>query len=199
MDEISHDDQCQLYLNNLVDYNGKLMLVRDIYDGIFTCRTAGNPAEVKDIRFEKDLFKAPRRIGYINTPEGALFLSRLPRRLYGIGLNRNNTEIIKNDVVMPKAYFEYIVSKEGIAEAYSNKYPTFYKAYQLAKEKQTTVAFDRQFAIDFQRNIYYKGSVTGVLPKGYVRKLNIQWFAGFEFCEYTLNANYEKTVRTFAN
>lgn len=198
MAELSYDDQVQLYRGSVVEFEGGLVYVRDVDHNQFQIIRAGQHLR-EWVGFNMDAFKAPKRIGYVNYQNGALFVSRVPRRLYCVGLRRDNVQITCDGNLIPPGYLDVLVEGKGIIEAYQGKYPTLYKAFQLAKASSISVAFDKQFAIDHLRNIYFKGYKVGIIPKGYVRKVNIQWDAGYEFCEYSLSPDYEKTVRTFAN
>lgn len=200
MDKLSIDDVNQMYVDSTVIYNGKLVYIREVYhndnDEVCVVLTHLENGEREEAVFDRALFKAPNRIGYVNAANAAWFFSRAPGRMFKVGLSANNCKITATDGFaihgMPN-----ILSKE-LQAAHDNIYPSLYKAWLAVKNKdRACMAFDHQFAICNQRFIYFKGRLVGNIPKGNVRKSNIVWNNKFEFLADILEPDYEKTVRTF--
>lgn len=205
MDELSYEDVCQMYTGSVLNYKGNLVYVEDAYqnDDNKVCLQIQNLStrRVQHVTFVREEFKTPGRIGYVNHGRAAWFLSRTPGRMFKIGLTNQNVKITPTEGFGIRHPAVRITS-ESLQAAHDNEYPSLYKAWCAVKDEQgeagAVKAFDHQFAICNNRNIYYKGKRVGSIPKGNVRKSNIIWNPGFEFLENVIEPDYEKTVRTFA-
>lgn len=186
---MEYEDVIQLYKSTIISYEGEPLYVAECEKEQLVTRTlASNGREYKLIPVNTDKIKSVGRIGYINDGGIAKFVKRFPKRLFTVGVNANNLNV-SGGLRLPPLF------SKCIHDALFNNYPTLFAAWKVVKNNEAvSVAFDKQFAIDITRTIYYKGRAVGHIPKGYVRKQNIVWFKGFEYCEFLLDMNYEKTV-----
>ena len=203
MDELSFDDVSQMYVESVVVYNGKLIYVEDLSreEGgqLYLLVRYLEDQKRDQIKFNRVDFKPPNRIGYVNHGRSAWFIARTPGRVFKVGLSNDNIRIT------PTQGFERSptvrITSEGLQAAHDNQYPSLYKAWCSVKGEagyaNACKAFDHQFAICSNRNIYYKGLKVGSIPKGNVRKSNIVWNVGYEYLADVMEPDYEKTVRTF--
>lgn len=201
MDEISIDDVHQMYVDSVVQYKGNLVYViaaeRGDNDAIYLSVERLHDRMRDEVKFEREEFKAPSRIGYVNHGNSAWFFSRTPGRMFKIGLTGANCKIVPTEGFGLRGLPAKITSP-GLQAAHDNNYPSLYKAWLAVKDKEGhCCAFDHQFAICYNRFIYFKGKKVGEIPKGNVRKSNIVWANKFEFLADILEPDYEKTVRTF--
>ena len=200
MDKLSFDDVHQMYVDSVVLYEGKLVRVMEaVYNAreeIYVAVERLEDGKRSDVVFDRSLFKAPNRIGYVNYEDAAWFISRTPGRMFKIGLTQANIKTIATDAFIIRRAPR--VNSKELQAAHDNIYPTLYKAWLAVKgEAAKCLAFDHQFAICNRRFIYFKGKRVGGIPKGNVRKSNIVWDNKFEFLADILEPDYEKTVRTF--
>lgn len=200
MDKLTLDDVHQMYVDSVVLYEGKLVYVMGAdYNArveIYVAVERLEDGKRSDVVFDRSLFKAPNRIGYVNYENAAWFISRTPGRMFKIGLTQANIKTIATDAFIIRRAPR--VNSKELQAAHDNIYPTLYKAWLAVKgEDAKCMAFDHQFAICNQRFIYFKGKRVGEIPKGNVRKSNIVWNNKFEFLADILEPDYEKTVRTF--
>lgn len=202
MDRLSLNDVIQMYDKSLIKYKNKLYYVLDINrndddnDSIDVHMRQLSTKENFIVPFNRKRFSAPGRIGYVNYNDGAWFVSRKPVRMFKIGLDKGNIGL-----ATPPMFLGMLtppILNKCFQDAHDNKYPSLYKAWSLVKDKALALcAFDHQFAICNSRNIYFKNKKVGTIPKGHIRKSNIQWDNGWEFLIDVLEPDYEKTVRTF--
>ena len=200
MDKLSLEDVHQMYVDSVVLYEGKLVYVMEVaYNAqaeLYVAVERLEDGKRSDVVFDRALFKAPNRIGYVNYADAAWFISRTPGRMFKIGLTQTNIKTIATDAFIIRRAPR--VNSKELQAAHDNIYPTLYKAWLTVKgEEAKCMAFDHQFAICNQRFIYFKGKRVGGIPKGNVRKSNIVWNNKFEFLADILEPDYEKTVRTF--
>jgi hypothetical protein len=193
---LAPEDIRQLVNNSLIMYKGEPYFVYDT-DGSEVYMISLDKVK-KEVEFVLDDFKPVPRIGFVNDPiRGSIYFTRETRRVYSLGSTTSNTFWCSIGSEHPRAFLQLPQMKDAIF----NNYPTLFKAWSFIKDHPhiNGWAFDKQFAITHDRNIYYKNKFAGVVPKGYVRKKNIVWNKGFEFCEFLMEMDYEKTVPAFGS
>jgi len=102
----------------------------------------------------------PIPLGYVNTPEGALYLARRANRRWKHGLDGGNLCVIREH----EASDYYLDDKIQLplAKAVLGKYPTYDQAYWALDEGiAESVAFSRSFALSRGGVLLHKGSVVG--------------------------------------
>lgn len=127
------------------------------------------------------------RIGNVNHNGGVCYVSRKPSRQFQIGINPNNTSFrtVGSDPTGRVRAAIQGLNKSVIADAIAGKYPNIAQAFHRATVKGGTVAFDRQFAIDFQGVIYYHnkgvGTVDAAIKPINLTTDNVVFLAGNEY------------------
>jgi len=204
MDEISVSDIRTLFVNSLCTYKGTPVKVLECtYDKQVTLYYLEN-AHKAVVIFNLDDFGAPvGRIGYVNHGNHAFYFSRKPLRQYAVGVKRDNTDVracpclTDNDPM----HFLYQLNKmehKAIAKAMRNIYPKFEKALEQAIKKRGVYAFDKQFAVDFHRRVWYKNKPVGNIPEGCTTVDAIILFPEYTYLDLPLTQSYEKTIKTFS-
>lgn len=200
--EIAVDDLRQMYKDSVVFHKNKPVYIEQIggngdvaFLDIIAQRREILPFSIKN-------FVTPtRRIGMVNIMGGVVYAYRLPVRKYKVGISGENIRVSTLDVDFPRmgrsnprtmvAGLQCI----EVGEALLNKYPTLNQALKMLGEMTYAVAFDKQFAIDRHRNIFYKTQRVGMLPEGKTKVDDIVFSKGNEHLILLLDGNYEKTVR----
>jgi len=197
---LSLDDIIQQYMNNVVVYKGKLVKVVDV--------KGDKTVKIKDLESQKQAvvgfnlkdFRPPKeRLGMVNVADSVIHLSRIPVRKMEIGLNGKNLKMTYLGCPYPQGLRETQTMLKGydlpeVADTYFNRYPVFPKAFKKAIDSQGTCAFDRQFAVDFNGNIYYKQMAVGTVPLKAKNVNDIVFSDKFKYLSILLDGNHEKTI-----
>lgn len=200
--EIAVDDLRQMYKDSVVFHKNKPVYIEQIggngdvaFLDIIAQRREILPFSIKN-------FVTPtRRIGMVNIMGGVVYAYRLPVRKYKVGISGENIRVSTLDVDFPRmgrsnprtmvAGLQCI----EVGEALLNKYPTLNQALKMLGEMTYAVAFDKQFAVDKHRSIFYKTHRVGTIPEGKTKVDDIVFSKGNEHLILLLDGNYEKTVR----
>lgn len=205
VENLSFEDIIQQYANNIVCYKGKPVYVSNVRgDKTVNVKDLESGKEAK-VAFNLKDFKATKeRLGMVNVDNTVIYLTRIPVRRMEIGLNGRNLSIGK--VACPALDSDYrafaniqSLQHPSIADTLAGNYPTFPKAYRKATDTNGTYAFDRQFAIDFEGNIYYKTKCVGKAPAKAKSVNEIIFFDNFKHLIILLEGNHEKTVGIACN
>jgi len=203
MAELSVADISQLYADSIVLYKDRPARIITVHNdktvtvlGLYSQRR--NRVEFN----QKDFKPTLGRIGFINHGGHAFYAFRRPSRRFSIGLTRNNTEVNSICRDMHKIINAYDqvrnMNTKSWAQALFAEYPTFRDAIRIAKETDGSCAFDKQFAVDSSRNIFFKKQLVGTIPVRMSSVKRIQFKPDYQFLEILLENHYDKTVRTFA-
>lgn len=169
----------------VVLYEGSPFYIRDVQrpqtkdDGIF--RVVGNPlpltgretvdpeGEMRKFISSKNFDIGAFRMGYVNSPSGAFYCSRLPNRQQKQGLSGDTFSGRTNrGNAVP---FTTFTSTKEVVNMVKNDYPSF----DLAKRslaKSPAVAFSRDFCLERDeiledlQHLYHKGSKVGAVLNG---------------------------------
>lgn len=200
MAELHYDDVRQQYndcivlkgnepvMLKVVDHDGAGTIVR-----VTVLRTGKNDTEV----FKQANFRSPAvRLGFMNVKKTCIHVSRLPVRKMQVGINLQNVRFtqLPND----EDYAALKIAQRMGAEFRNTivgDYPTFDKAMKLVLEDHHAVAFDRQFAVDNELNVYYKGLRVGTVGKNVRNSDNIAFKAGYEHLAILIGDKYEQSLR----
>jgi hypothetical protein len=99
----------------------------------------------------------PVKLGYMNTPyDGAYYMSRTPLRGWKQGLSAESM-VITTANPNPDISWPYT----SLFHTITRKYPSYDDAYKQALEIEKTVAFSPYFAVDHEKNLYYKAEHVG--------------------------------------
>jgi hypothetical protein len=199
MDKLSKNDVEQLYLGCLLRYKGDIVKVYDVLsaDEVEIFKLASQESVIVPF-IQSDFTPIAERIGFVNDfPNGVAYISRQPKRLFSVGITSNNTRItLLAGILLPRHIVGF--TSLAIVDAINNKYPSLSQALKIVSKESRHCAFDKQFAIDSNRNIYFKSrGIVGYLPKPYRSKERIVWKYGAEMYQFLLEPRHAKTVRTF--
>ena len=198
MAELGIHDISQLYIECLIRYDGRVVKVLDVVSRktihIYDLQTK----EESEVPFIQELLvPIKERIGFVNVFPQAIYMARQPRRTFSIGMNVGNTKMISLDGRLPLGSVQRFTN-QAILEAINNIYPTLRQAIETVTNQAGYCAFDKQFAVDSNRNIYFKTEgIVGTIPKPFKTADRIVWTAGKDMYQFLLEPDYEKTVRTF--
>lgn len=202
MDEkLSHADIQQLYDKNLMIHKGVLVKVGGFeFDRPVSCSLLNVSTGKKTrVEFKQEDFKAPeKRIGFVNHKQAVVYVVRNPVRRYGLGINTENSECR----LLPSKYYplDRSITRDKVRtlevvdvyKAYANKYPTMKEAIENAVAWKGACAFDKQFAVTYDMQVYYKD-----LPVGEIVDDVLKFKNEYSYLEIVLESNYEKNSGTF--
>lgn len=166
MAELNIDDIQQQYGNTLCFYRGKPCKVKSV----------GKRIKLLDLVTQRNLlvdfslkdFSGPRtRLGFVNVDESVVFVSRNTIRVMQVGINAANCQFTYPEQASFPHGIAYVVAEvqsldsPEVANMLLGHYPALKNAYSTAVEFEGTVAFDKQFAVDCQRNVFFKTELVG--------------------------------------
>lgn len=204
MADITVADLEQLYTKTLVLYKGKPVHIQGV-TGDRKIHIVDVSNKRKDVvPYERGAITPIRgRIGFVNHNGHALYIQRRPARRYQVGINLHNSKLD----YLQQHRFHPTLSRAidqvgsfaipGFAASVNNIYPSLAEAIAIAKSSGGSCAFDKQFAVDSSRRIFYKTSHVGNIPARCSTVKRIVFIEGFEFLQTLIEPCYEKTVRTF--
>lgn len=164
MTQITVDDAHQLFLGCIVEYEGRLVWVRDIRS-----TAEGTMLEVRDILTQRnlsipadpDMITCPTgdyRLGYVQDRENAVYLSRAARRQYRVGWSDGNVNGL-NPMRMTRNGASFVNNLKGIFMSYK-------EALDNCKQHGGVWAFDRMFAIASNgEHLCYKGQAIAIIDR----------------------------------
>lgn len=190
IEEIELHDLRQMFQNSLVRYNTEPVMIGHVSAGFRAdCVFIGNNEEqVLDLRDEKFDFK-PVNTGYVNLQGYSFFITRLPRRQWKQGLSKDNVEIKYNlpyadDGRFEKAYHRVVnLDCKPLYNTIKNIYPSLAQAVESFEDNNVEIAFDRQFCVNKNGMLFYKGSEVGKVD---LNTLKIEFKKEFHFLEKAL-------------
>lgn len=112
---------------------------------------------------------SPIKLGFLNTPNGITYMSRVPKRNdWRQGLRRGNTGFTYNPNLLSIDPEDRVFSR-SLRDVIKGKYPQFRSALTYVKDKGQSRAFHRHWAVDKNLNVLYRGgnrvgSVVGGKP-----------------------------------
>lgn len=203
MVEISAADVDQLYRRSIIMYKGRPARVLNVDQNKDMHVLSLITGKKGVVPFKQGDFKPSLgRIGFINNNGHAFYAVRHPSRRYSIGLTSSNVTVHalehRNDKWRVAQDQVLSMNVRGWGQALLNDYPKFRDAITIAKDNNGSCAFDKQFAVDANRNIYFKQKRVGVIPSRMSTTGRILFDAPFQFLEILVGNHYDKTVRTFA-
>lgn len=137
------------------------------------------------------------RLGFMNSNGLAAFLQRRPVRKYMMGISDGNFRI----EYLPRFNYNrnvhlFSIQSPEFADMLQGNYPSFDDAYEMTKAFGGLVAFDRQFALDEDRNVWYKEHPVGLLPRDSRKVQDIQFENKFSFLKSVIGGfDREQAVR----
>ena len=200
MADVSIDDLIQLYSHSIVMLNNRPVYVETFTHTGKVSYFDLNTQRSKLVLYREDMFKAPtRRIGFINIGGSVIYTYRTPVRKYKVGYATENLKITTLDVRYPlnrTATKERVLSLRApeIADAFYNHYPSFSEAFTIAKDLDGACAFDKQFAVDANRRIFYRTQFVGIVDYEATKVSDIVFDAEYSHLLLLLENNYDKAT-----
>lgn len=203
MDKLSYADISQQYLANLVSYKGDIVYVSRVFEDR-TVKVFDLLKQVyKSAEFSLEDFSVIKsRLGMVNVFDSVIYMSRIPIRKMAIGLNKSNISVntVPTEYPEGKDDTRYAVQSLVIAPIVNTLlgiYPSLEEALQqVNKEKPSTIAFDRQFAVNSQSEVFYKTKIVGYVKKSAKSATEIEFDPGYSHLSLLLENNHEKTIGT---
>lgn len=148
-------DVNQMFLNTLVYYKGSPRLFTGYNEEKQVASLSTIPDGKREVvPFHVDNFKPfNKRLGYVNSNTGAIYLYRLATRQWKVGLSWDNIRVAGMDRRAENVTF---LSPEFWSMV-KGEYPSLPDAATIALSFGTTTAFDRQFSVDPAGNVWYRG------------------------------------------
>jgi hypothetical protein len=202
-EKLTHHDAIQLYSGALMIRKGRLVHIREITQGVdgelrarvFDLKTQ----RLIPVKFDHIEFKTPaKRIGYINMDGNACYVTRLPVRVYTVGLHSSNLDVrVPQEAAYNHQMYDWKdklrrLEDPAIIDAYENIYPTLLEAIEQAKANVSCCAFDKQFAVSSEGWIYYKHNKVGE-----ILDMKPKFHPEYQYLETLLDGRHEKTSGTF--
>lgn len=117
----------------------------------------GKTSRIEDIRKLKKLNIEPVPLGYVNLKNEAVFISRIPRRRWKQGLNREVVSAIVPDMFL---------KSRALGNCILNRYPPLEQVILLVKTHQViSCSFNREWAIGsgvLAPNLMFRGKAVGI-------------------------------------
>ncbi len=194
-------DLQQMFDGTLSIHKNKPYYIHKVNNGFIARCTNLITQREELLPIHEENFGAPtQRLGYVNVHGNVVYCLRTPIRRYKAGLSNENFVVKsfhgKYDTsgAHAKAHVSGMMSIE-LADCVLGKYPTVPEAYKRIREGGVfAVAFDRQFAMTRENEVFYKGKRVGEYknnPKGIQ---DITFDAEFTYLNTLLDGNYEKAL-----
>lgn len=204
MDNISTEDIRQLFQGCACLYKGRPVYVFNVggertvhfYDMVTQKR--------ESVKFSlKDFMSPLGRLGMVNVLGSVVWTFRIPIRRYSVGLSNENFKIQQLDMPYYPAGSKETVARISqrncpeLAECLRGEYYDILDAYAIAKDYEGAAAFDKQFAVDCDSNIYFKTEKVGYLDNPTKGIEGIEFTKRFEYLETLLGGKYVKGSGNF--
>lgn len=162
---ISHQDARMMFQNSLVDFKGLLVYITSITEDGFTCFNL-ETQQTENHKSKYDDLKAPQsRLGYVNFGNVCGFVSRVPARVYKVGLARDNIRSSFEGLPVPNAERKFLqelimsLTSPAFVKTFKNEYYSLSEVIEMLDKGASAVAFDRQFALTQENILVYKGRI----------------------------------------
>ena len=202
MDEVSVQDLTTYFKNTVAMVKGRPWHILQISRDKTLQGKDLLTGEVKAVAYDPRVVTGPTtRLGMVNINGVAYYLKRRPVRRYQVGISAENTRpyildgVNYNNAAVDNRVLNNVHSIE-VANTLIGKFPSFQEALISVKQFGGVVAFDRQFAIDEERNIYFKTKRVGRLPRMVSNPDHIVFNKGYEYLSCIVTeVTYEKAKR----
>ena len=201
---ITTEDITQLFSGCTIMYKKEPVYVREVES-----RNKIHIQYLKDskkitVPFSFDDFKpVSSRLGFINISNGVIYLTRRPIRRFQVGLCNTNVSMhwplsnigVHNHVLVDKLHRLNTVEVFNCIEG---KYPTFKQCCARVKKAPAIMAFDKQFAIDSNGDVFYRSKRVGKFNLEQHKEIeDIVFNKGAEHLILLLKGNHEKGCGDF--
>lgn len=167
---ISLADAERMYESCLLMYKGRLVYLIELLEDEALVYFLESGEKKMVPHNEYDEFSPPAgRLGYVNTQfKQAIYLFRSPVRQYRVGFTRGNVGAVDPWGIAPD-FFGSWPFLSGVEDTLKGIFPSLEEALQLVGGGgYKSVAFDRQFAVNYKGFVYYKGAKVGQIEEGKV-------------------------------
>jgi hypothetical protein len=203
-DNVSAADLHTFFMGTVVLYNNRPTKVQRVTDAKIFRLLDLETQKVSTVPMAHRAITSPtRRLGMINIDCCAVYMKRIPYRKYQIGISHNNVSVSRLPLDM-RDESENAINKlrnmehPSLAECMYDKYPSFSEAFNSALEFNGAFAFDKQFAVCCDGNIFYKDKKAGRLTTAKNPAIkDIAWESRYRYLTLLLEGNYEKSIRDF--
>lgn len=174
MEEIAVRDLQQMYERSLCKYKDNYIYILSIEDDEQVEYLDLNTQRINLTKFNSEDFDfTPVRIGYVNYRGVANYIIRNPIRQFKAGTAPTNCHIVPINIKLLDHKKIARVSESQmrslefnsieLLDALNNNYPSIENIVKDMKENKAIIslAFDKQFAIDYKYNIYYRNKLVG--------------------------------------
>lgn len=180
--KITLKDGKMMFENCILLFNGEPYYVRQLTEdqaGLYAPKKGSRQEVVSHEEYEA-FSPIKSRLGYVNNPDlsAAFFLSRNPVRQFKVGICLNNLAVTGDEALIEQ-FGEMFPNWTGLDDCLHSSYPSLTEAYYKIVKGWSSVAFDKQFCVDKNFDVMYKGqSKVGKLN---LDRLKIHWKRGYEF------------------
>lgn len=207
-DELSQGDQEQIFLRNVLMWEGKIVHVEQIVAGVYSLfdlrEQKSLPPQAKAYQKFTPIYK---RVGLITIGNEVVLAARTPQRLMSFGFTTENMSFKpvdsgarhlmvgarNNDLLRPGV----ILRSKAFAKSLLGEYPSLKEAVSVAETLGQPVAFDRQFGINPDRSVFFKGHrVVGHLKPERVGVQSIVFDEEWKYLKLLLEKTNGKDFRT---
>lgn len=201
--DVTYKDLRQAYLHTVCMWDGDPVLVQGIStDRDFQIKNLKTNRSTIE-RFDHNKLKSPLgRLGMVNRNGLAYYIVRSTARVYQMGINSANiVATYFRHVPYARVGLDTIQMREvaisEVADTLMGNYPTFQEALETVKTFGGVVAFDRQFAIDEIRRVFYKSTCVGGAGSGCRTADEIQFHNDYKHLSCVIGEiSNEKIVRS---
>lgn len=179
--KISLKDGKMMFEGCILLLDGEPVFVRLLTEqqaGVYTPKL-GAKQTIMDHRSYEAFSPISSRLGYLNNPDlkAAFFLSRDPVRQFKVGICANNLAVIgRKDLV--RGFVDAFPYWTGLVDCLNGVYPTLKEVAEKLGSGWKGVAFDKQFSVDDNMDVLYKGKKK--VGKFNPENLKIRWKGGYE-------------------
>lgn len=164
MAELGRADIAQQYRNNVIVWENLHCVVRSVNDDCtVNLRVISDGALISRVPFSLKTFKPPSfRLGMCTLDGLTAYITRIPVRKMGIGLSSENINVaLVGDTGRYFSDVIHLFNGNWLVNTFLGNYPSISEALSLAKKYNGVVAFDRQMAVSYKGEVYYKTKKVG--------------------------------------
>lgn len=164
-ENLNNRDLVQIFAETLVLYKKEPIYIKGIsYENNLICETYGAKKALLLKPTDAEIDYTPVPLGMCNYEDGAVFVSRVPKRQFKQGLCYANLSVRRLDGT-PDRYAQEGVMKRArtyIIDTIKGIYPSLDKAVEMIDEGRNSVAFHRYFALTQKGDVHYKTERVGL-------------------------------------
>ena len=195
------EDLRTMFADTLCMYNNKPYYIDNINGHYYAeCKNLLTQRD-ESILCDEKTFAAPiRRVGFVNVRKSVVYVERNPVRKYKAGLCRANVSFHNvPGVDYPYGAGDavrtlYSLKIIEIADAIMGKYPTIEECITSFDNGTAAMAFDHQFALSAEGNVFYKENKVGKFKNDAKTPYDFVFDAKYKYLINLLDNNHEKSI-----